>query len=166
MLAVVYLACREEGMTWTLKELTSFDRTIQEKEIGKAVNKIKKTLPQKNLQPMSIYASAELVAKIAKILQLAPPVIVTAQCIAKKAEQSMSKGTRPNNVAAAAIYMAAQLHNIQQLGKVGIAQASKSGYLPMLDVYKEMLPSIRTFVPRNFVPLNVGGFSTLEGSKV
>eukprot|EP00920_Eleutheroschizon_duboscqi_P004134 GHVT01009571.1.p1 GENE.GHVT01009571.1~~GHVT01009571.1.p1 ORF type:complete len:341 (+),score=40.00 GHVT01009571.1:425-1447(+) len=48
MLAVVYLACREAGVHRSLKEMTVYDQCLTERELGKAVNTVKKLLPSRS----------------------------------------------------------------------------------------------------------------------
>lgn len=45
MLSVIYLACREENIPRSLKELVMYDRAITEKELSRAINRLKKKLP-------------------------------------------------------------------------------------------------------------------------
>eukprot|EP01053_Blabericola_migrator_P007130 Blabericola_migrator_1__7129@NODE_360_length_9432_cov_135_447517_g288_i0_p3_GENE_NODE_360_length_9432_cov_135_447517_g288_i0NODE_360_length_9432_cov_135_447517_g288_i0_p3_ORF_typecomplete_len334_score55_26TFIIB/PF00382_19/9_4e07TFIIB/PF00382_19/0_0015TF_Zn_Ribbon/PF08271_12/7_5e13Cyclin_C/PF02984_19/6_7e02Cyclin_C/PF02984_19/56Cyclin_C/PF02984_19/0_36zfRING_4/PF14570_6/19zfRING_4/PF14570_6/1_8DUF2614/PF11023_8/0_092DZR/PF12773_7/1_9DZR/PF12773_7/0_2DZR/PF12773_7/7_7e03zfribbon_3/PF13248_6/20zfri len=161
MLSIVYLACREEGMTMTLKEVTSFDRTIQEKELAKAINRLKKFLPQRPTGPTT-YASAELIPRFCAMLQLGGPLIAIAEQIAKKTEQTPNKHFKPNVLAGAAIYLSAQLHAVQNIHPSDIATAAKCGFQLMMACYKELSPIARSLVPANFVPMNVGGFKGLK----
>lgn len=161
MLSVVYLSCREEGLAMSLKDFTSFDRTIQERDLGKAVNRIKKLLPQKNLNPV-MYASAELVSKFAKALSLGPTIVSLAESIARNAEMGKkSTCTKPQTVAGAAIIISSQLHNVY-IAAAEVAQAARSGYQLLVKTYNELLPFVKTLVPANFLPLNSGGYNALK----
>ncbi|KAL8269286.1 hypothetical protein Esti_006791 [Eimeria stiedai] len=86
MLAITYLACREAGVTRTVRELVVYDRSISEKELGKAINRIKKQLPLRGACSNAESAS-QLLPRYCSRLQLSMHVSDIAEHVAKRASQ-------------------------------------------------------------------------------
>lgn len=150
MLSVMYLACREEQMPKSLKELVSYNRSITEKELGRAINRLKRILPPRS-QPASV-ASMDIIPRICQSLQLSQEVAQVAQHVSRKAEMLINKTHRPNSVAAGAVYLVTQ---ICQLGidAYDIATTARTGASTVLAVYREMLPLSSQLLPADFNPI-------------
>lgn len=86
MLAVTYLACREAGVTRTVKELVVYDRAIGEKDLGKAINRIKKILPTRG-GSVSAESATQLLPRYCSRLQLSMHLSDVAEHIARQASQ-------------------------------------------------------------------------------
>eukprot|EP01071_Lankesteria_metandrocarpae_P002350 Lankesteria_metandrocarpae@DN2264_c0_g1_i2.p1 len=159
MLSVVYIACREESITRSLKELVTYDRTITEKELGRAINRLKKFLPNRS-QPLS-YAAAELMPRFCSRLQLSQQVVNVADHVCRKAEQVINRSHRPNSVAAGAIYLVAQLCNAK-VDLSDVSAVARTGESTVRTVFKEMLPFTSTLLPPDFRPSLEGGVAALK----
>ena len=86
MLAITYLACREAGATRTVKELVVYDRSITEKELGKAINRIKRQLPLRGGTNNAENAT-HLLPRYCSRLQLSMHISDVAEHVAKRAAQ-------------------------------------------------------------------------------
>ncbi|EAK89316.1 transcription initiation factor TFIIB Sua7p; ZnR+2cyclins [Cryptosporidium parvum Iowa II] len=159
VLAIVYLACREEGVSRTVKELLSFDRTISERELVRSINKLKKDLPRRG--PTLSSSAAELMPRFCHYLQLSHEIVGIAEYVCRTAEQYINKSHRPNSLAAGAIYFVCNLCNIQ-IEMKSVAVAAKSGETTVRGVYKELLLVGEKLLPSDFTPKLVGGIDTLK----
>ncbi|KAH8584614.1 transcription initiation factor IIB [Cryptosporidium sp. chipmunk genotype I] len=159
VLAIVYLACREEGVSRTVKELLSFDRTISERELVRSINKLKKDLPRRG--PTLSSSAAELMPRFCHYLQLSHEIVGIAEYVCRTAEQYINKSHRPNSLAAGAIYFVCNLCNIQ-IEMKSVAVAAKSGETTVRGVYKELLLVGEKLLPADFTPKLVGGIDTLK----
>ena len=86
MLAITYLACREAGVTRTVRELVVYDRSISEKELGKAINRIKRQLPLRG-GCNNAETATQLLPRYCSRLQLSMHVSDVAEHVAKRASQ-------------------------------------------------------------------------------
>eukprot|EP00920_Eleutheroschizon_duboscqi_P004135 GHVT01009572.1.p1 GENE.GHVT01009572.1~~GHVT01009572.1.p1 ORF type:complete len:424 (+),score=70.54 GHVT01009572.1:632-1903(+) len=115
MLAVVYLACREAGVHRSLKEMTVYDQCLTERELGKAVNTVKKLLPSR----LGISSAADTAAKMSlrfcSRLQLSIQLADMAEYIAGRASKMIVAAHRPNSLAAAAILLVVQLSSRSEM---------------------------------------------------
>lgn len=166
MVAVVFLVAREEKLFPTLKEYCKYDQTLTERDLAKAINKIKKSVAQSasgaaNSAVATVHASAELVPRYAAQLSLSQHLIEVAQQICRETERIAKGQYRPNMLAAAAIYLTTQLHNVQ-VPPAEIATVSKSAFQQFAQVYNKILPYVKRLLPPTFVPLNIGGFQSLK----
>ncbi|KAF7455931.1 Transcription initiation factor IIB [Cryptosporidium felis] len=159
VLAIVYLACREEGVSRTVKELLSFDRTISERELVRSINKLKKDLPRRG--PTLSSSAAELMPRFCHYLQLSHEIVGVAEYVCRAAEQYINKSHRPNSLAAGAIYFVCNLCNIK-IEMKSVAVAAKSGETTVRGVYKELLLVGDKLLPRDFTPKLVGGIEALK----
>ncbi|KAH0474553.1 MAG: hypothetical protein KVP17_004365 [Porospora cf. gigantea B] len=146
MLGVVYLACREEGIQKTLKELVGFDRTFTEKELGKATNRLKKLLPQRRKNNPSHFSASEFLPRFCAGLQISPGLCTLAEHIAQRAEPNLGRQHRPNAIAAGAIYFVCQLKHVR-LDPQDIAGIAKTTLVAVMAVYKEMFSMKQHVLP-------------------
>ncbi|EPR59690.1 transcription initiation factor IIB [Toxoplasma gondii TgCatPRC2] len=165
MLAITYLACREAGVTRTVKELVVYDRAISEKELGKAINRIKKLLPQRG-GVNSAESATQLLPRYCSRLQLSMHVADVAEHVAKRATQVIISSHRPNSVAAAAIWLVVKLLNSStnpNLPKASeIASVTGAGEHTLRSIYKDMLDVAEHLLPREFQPTVEGGLDGLR----
>ncbi|KAH7649250.1 hypothetical protein FG379_001607 [Cryptosporidium bovis] len=158
-MAVVYVACREEGVSRTVKELITYDKTITERELVKSINKLKKDLPRRNTCLSS--SAAELMPRFCHYLQLSHEIVGIAEYVCRTAEQYINKSHRPNSLAAGAIFFVCNLCNIQ-IEMRSVAIAAKSGETTVRGVYRELLSVGEKLLPRDFKPKLIGGIETLK----
>ncbi|EZG68303.1 putative transcription initiation factor IIB [Gregarina niphandrodes] len=162
MLAVVYLAARDDADPLSLKQLTSFDRAITEKDIGKAVNKIKKLLPQNRTAGATTFASKELALRFAASLMLADCVrdLAAHMCVQSEMTKVIPVSSRPHILAGAAIFLACQLY-VTQIAATDLAVTAQCGLQSLVEYYGHLLNAVKTILPKGFVPRNVGGINAL-----
>lgn len=169
MLAVTYLACREAGVTRTVKELVVYDRAISEKELGKAINRIKKLLPQRG-DASSAESATQLLPRYCSRLQLSVHVSDVAEHVAKRAAQVIISSHRPNSIAGAAIWLVVQLLNAAtnpHLPKAAeIASVTGAGEHTLRSIYKDMLDVAEHLLPAEFQPTVEGGLEGLRARSV
>ncbi|OEH80485.1 transcription initiation factor iib [Cyclospora cayetanensis] len=169
MLAITYLACREAGATRTVRELVVYDRSISEKELGKAINRIKRQLPMRG-GTNNAETATHLLPRYCSRLQLSMHISDVAEYVAKRATQIFVCSHRPNSVAAAAIWLVVQLlsssSNPQQpllLPKASeIASVTGAGEHTLRTICKDMLDVAEHLLPSEFQPTIEGGIEALR----
>ncbi|KAH8742011.1 hypothetical protein FG386_002386 [Cryptosporidium ryanae] len=158
-MAIVYVACREEGVSRTVKELATYDKTITERELVRSINKLRKDLPRRNTYLSS--SAAELMPRFCHYLQLSHEIVGIAEYVCRAAEQFINRSHRPNSLAAGAIFFVCNLCNIR-VEMRSIAIAAKSGETTVRNIYKELLYAGDKLLPKDFKPKLVGGIETLK----
>uniref|UniRef100_A0A8D0G8R5 Transcription initiation factor IIB n=1 Tax=Sphenodon punctatus TaxID=8508 RepID=A0A8D0G8R5_SPHPU len=102
--ACLYIACRQEGVPRTFKEICAVSR-ISKKEIGRCFKLILKALETS----VDLITTGDFMSRFCSNLGLPKQVQMAATHIARKAvELDLVPGRSPISVAAAAIYMASQ----------------------------------------------------------
>uniref|UniRef100_A0A4W6FEG1 Transcription initiation factor IIB n=2 Tax=Percomorphaceae TaxID=1489872 RepID=A0A4W6FEG1_LATCA len=102
--ACLYIACRQEGVPRTFKEICAVSR-ISKKEIGRCFKLILKALETS----VDLITTGDFMSRFCSNLGLPKQVQMAATFIARKAvELDLVPGRSPISVAAAAIYMASQ----------------------------------------------------------
>ncbi|XP_051868340.1 transcription initiation factor IIB isoform X1 [Narcine bancroftii] len=102
--ACLYIACRQEGVPRTFKEICAVSR-IPKKEIGRCFKLILKALETS----VDLITTGDFMSRFCSNLGLPKQVQMAATHIARKAvELDLVPGRSPISVAAAAIYMASQ----------------------------------------------------------
>uniref|UniRef100_A0A8C7GQ14 Transcription initiation factor IIB n=1 Tax=Oncorhynchus kisutch TaxID=8019 RepID=A0A8C7GQ14_ONCKI len=115
--ACLYIACRQEGVPRTFKEICAVSR-ISKKEIGRCFKLILKALETS----VDLITTGDFMSRFCSNLGLPKQVQMAATYIARKAvELDLVPGRSPISVAAAAIYMASQAsaEKKTQKGEVG-----------------------------------------------
>lgn len=104
--ACLYIACRQEGVPRTFKEICAVSK-ISKKEIGRCFKLILKALETS----VDLITTGDFMSRFCSNLGLPNMVQRAATHIARKAvEIDIVPGRSPISVAAAAIYMASQVH--------------------------------------------------------
>lgn len=150
--ACIYLACRQESATRSLKEMSALSG-VQTKDIARCYKNICKIEP---LQDLSKGVDSEdFVLRFCSNLDLPIEVQRVASHIALVAkEKSITDGRNPTSVAAAAIYMATQVSDSKKSQKeicevAGCAESTlKHSYRLMLGKASELIPSDPQFQSR------------------
>jgi transcription initiation factor TFIIB len=143
--ACLYIACREEGVPRTFKEICAVSK-VSKKEIGRCFRLITKTL-ETNLD---LITSADFMSRFCGNLSLPYPVQVAATRVAKKAvEMDLVAGRSPISIAAAAIYMASQASSekrpAKEIGEIaGVAEDT------IRQTYRLLLPKALDLFPADF----------------
>ncbi|KAM9280020.1 transcription initiation factor IIB isoform 2-T3 [Cariama cristata] len=112
--ACLYIACRQEGVPRTFKEICAVSR-ISKKEIGRCFKLILKALETS----VDLITTGDFMSRFCSNLGLPKQVQMAATHIARKAvELDLVPGRSPISVAAAAIYMASQASAEKRTQKV------------------------------------------------
>eukprot|EP00029_Vermamoeba_vermiformis_P011580 TRINITY_DN6401_c0_g1_i1.p1 TRINITY_DN6401_c0_g1~~TRINITY_DN6401_c0_g1_i1.p1 ORF type:complete len:313 (-),score=68.79 TRINITY_DN6401_c0_g1_i1:198-1136(-) len=132
--AVLYMACKEELVPRTFKELAK-ETGIKEKDIRKFYRNLAALLP-KTVNTAQAVSPVDLVNRFCSKLKL-PHEIVTAACaVADKATPQL-EGKSPSSIAAASILMVTKLSD-QKRWEKDIAEAASISPTTIRNVYKEM----------------------------
>ncbi|KAF8820511.1 transcription initiation factor IIB [Cardiosporidium cionae] len=163
MLAVIYLACREANLTRTIKELIIYDRSLTEKELGKAINRVKKLLPQRG--PAFSESATQLLPRLCSRLNLSINITDIAEHVIKRSQHYITTSHRPNTLAAGAIFFVVQLCSVRESGfpkASKVAEVTGAGEHTMKSVCKELLDYAEVLLPSDFRPMNEGGLEALR----
>lgn len=140
--ACLYMACRQEGVPRTFKEVCAVSR-VSKKEIGKVFKKILKIL-ETNVQSVTV---EDFMSRFCANLNLNITVQRVANIVARRAlNLNLVSGRSPVSVAAASIYMAAVALGCRkekrEIGEVaGCAEATITGaYRAMHARAAELFP--------------------------
>uniref|UniRef100_A0A8C6CT78 Transcription initiation factor IIB n=1 Tax=Moschus moschiferus TaxID=68415 RepID=A0A8C6CT78_MOSMO len=131
--ACLYIACRQEGVPRTFKEICAVSR-ISKKEIGRCFKLILKALETS----VDLITTGDFMSRFCSNLCLPKQVQMAATHIARKAvELDLVPGRSPISVAAAAIYMASQasIGDIAGVADVTIRQSYRLIYPRAPDLF-------------------------------
>lgn len=144
--ACLYIACRQEGVPRTFKEICAISR-VSKKEIGRCFKLTLKALATS----VDLITTADFMSRFCSNLVLPNSVQRAATHIARKAvELDIVPGRSPISVAAAAIYMASQASDNKKTHKeigdiAGVAEAT------IRQSYKLMFGHAKVLFPTDFV---------------
>ena len=145
--AFLYIACREEGVPRTFKEIVSVS-TVSKKEIGQYFKLILKAYA--NSVTTQLITTGDFMPHFCGTLSLSREVQKTATCIAKKAvDLDIVSGRSPISVAAAAIYMGSQASDDKRTQRE-IADIAGVADVTIRQSYKLMLPRAAELFPVDF----------------
>jgi len=143
--ACLYIACRQEGVPRTFKEVCAISR-ISKKEISRSFKLIVKKM-ETNVE---VITSGDFMSRFCSNLGLPAVVQRAATCIAKQAvDQDLVSGRSPISVAAAAIYMASQASKEKKSQKE-ISEVAGVAEVTIRQSYKQMLPNASKLFPSGF----------------
>jgi len=132
--ALLYLACKEEGVPRTFRELAK-ESGVNEKEMRKMYTTLTKELP-KTAKSIAAVAPADLISRFCSKLQLSQAIASEAQEIAKKGTPQL-EGKNPNSIAAASILMATKSTDNARMAKE-IAKAASITASTVLKIHAEL----------------------------
>ena len=143
--ACLYIACRQEGVPRTFKEIVAVS-TVNKKEIGRCFKLIVKAHDTN----VDMITTGDFMSRFCGMLALAREVQKGATQIAKKASDlDIVPGRSPISVAAAAIYMASQASNDKRTQRE-IAEVAGVADVTIRQSYKLMLPMAAKLFPSDF----------------
>ncbi|XP_063358826.1 transcription initiation factor IIB-like [Cydia amplana] len=143
--ACLYIACRQEGMPRTFKEICAVSK-ISKKEIGRCFKLILKALETS----VDLITTADFMSRFCSNLGLPNSVQRAATHIARKAgELDIVSGRSPISVAAAAIYMASQASEDKRSQKE-IGDIAGVADVTIRQSYKLMYPFAAKLFPDDF----------------
>jgi len=142
--AIVYMACKEEGLPRTFKEI-SRSSDIEEKEIRKYYKAVNKILNRQNQR----ISAANLVDRFCSHLGWTNgkdyQLVSSAREVAEKAMHYL-EGKSPSSIAAASILLVARRNELKTSEK-DIAEAAAISHTTIRNVYKELLPHSELLLP-------------------
>lgn len=143
--ACLYIACRQEGVPRTFKEICAISR-ISKKEIGRCFKLI-----VKNLETcVDVITSGDFMSRFCSNLDLPNSVQKAATYIARKAvDIDLVAGKSPISVAAAAIYMASQA-SAERRSQKEISEIAGVAEVTIRQSYKLMHPKAAQLFPPDF----------------
>ena len=143
--AVLYIACRQEGVPRTFKEIVAVS-TVSKKEIGRCFKLILKA----HDTSVELITTGDFMSRFCGTLSLSRDVQKAATCIAKRAvDLDIVPGRSPISVAAAAIYMASQASDDKRTQRE-IADIAGVADVTIRQSYKLMLPRAAELFPADF----------------
>ncbi|XP_053661622.1 transcription initiation factor IIB-like [Anopheles marshallii] len=143
--ACLYIACRQEGVPRTFKELCAVS-SVSKKEIGRCFKLIVNDLATS----LDHITSEDFMSRFCSNLRLPMEVQKAATHIAQTAfEMGIVSGLSPISVAAAAIYMATHVSEAVTSNKE-IAEIAGVAEMTIRRAYKLMLPFAEKLFPENF----------------
>lgn len=176
-IAIVYLACREEGATRTFRELTACfadewgkSEANFEKTIRRNVAKLQKDLASKLKKAVNSYISpAELMHRFVSRLQLHPEVSIPAVAIAERARQF--DVVRPKNereqcaIVASAIFIVSWLLDVAEKPRlVDVSIIAKVSEGVVQEAYNKIRPHTAMLLPEAFKVRLQGGVDNLPSA--
>jgi len=149
--STVYIACRDEGVPRTLKELCAVTSATK-KDIGKTFKQVQQLL-NKTVQPMK---ASDIITRFCSNLGLSSVAERGAIDIADKAAQeNITEGRVYTSIAGAAIFMACLLRQGTDDAKKScydISQATGAAEATIRQTYKDMHAKRHVLVPETFAP--------------
>jgi transcription initiation factor TFIIB len=136
IVAVLYIACKENGLSRTFKELAR-ETGIKELEVRRMYQQLTKHLGPMGSSRSTPVAPHDLVIRICSHLRLQPAVMYLAQQIAKNGASRL-EGKSPSSIAAASILMAVKHENVSECTEREIATAASISPSTVKNIYKEM----------------------------
>ncbi|EDO36932.1 predicted protein [Nematostella vectensis] len=143
--ACLYIACRQEGVPRTLKEICAIGK-ISKKEIGRCFKLILKHLETS----VDLITSGDFMSRFCSNLTLPLSVQKAATYIARRAvELDLVAGRSPISIAAAAIYMASQASEEKRSQKE-IGDIAGVADVTIRQSYRLLFPKARELFPADF----------------
>ena len=149
----MFIACRQQSVPRTFKEISAVTSNCTIKEIGRCYKIIRKTLVSSNATSgISASSSSDLIVRFCSKLNLSKEVRKLADYIVKKTNDIRTlTGRSPNSLAAASIYLAAELtgngnqRSAEEIG--GICGAAEN---TIKQTIKLMQPELSKLLPEDF----------------
>jgi len=135
IVAVLYIACKENGLSRTFKELAR-DTEIKEIEVRRMYQALTKHLGTGCGRATPV-APHDLVLRICSTLNLKSNIICLAQQISKNAAPRL-EGKSPSSIAAASILMAVKHEGVPDCTEREIASAASISPSTVKNIYKDM----------------------------
>jgi len=135
IIAVIYIACKQNQLSRTFKELAR-ETDVPEIEIRKMYKLLTKHLGS-GCGTATPVASSDLVLRICSKLKLQDPVICLAQQIAKNVAVKL-EGKSPSSIAAASILMAVREKGVTGCTENDIASWATISPSTVKNIYKDM----------------------------
>lgn len=143
--ACVYIACRQEGVPRTFREICAVSR-VSKKEIGRCFKLILRALETN----VDLIKTGDFMSRFCSNLELPQSVQKGATHVARKAvDMDLVAGRSPISVAAAAIYMASQASEAKRSQKE-IGDIAGVAEVTIRQSYRLMYPQAAKLFPTDF----------------
>lgn len=142
MIGISYIALREENIVMPLSDFLQFDSTLQVKDLGKSINRLKKLLAQRKRQAQVGASCSKLIPRYCESLNISSKVSILAQTITHRVERAdilKSNNIQQNVVAASCLLWTLTLCSIQ-IQAPDIAMAARAGLSTIMSTFKEIAP--------------------------
>ncbi|KAK1937590.1 putative transcription initiation factor TFIIB [Babesia divergens] len=153
ILSVIYLGGREVGVCRTLKELAIYDSKLSQKDIGRAINRIKRLLPTRG--NAVVEDTAQLIPRFCSVLRLSNKIASLCEYVAGRAVLILRTSHRTTSLAAAVIYFVVQLvagadPNAKIPTIMQISEVCGASETTIKSTYKELVNINHRILPPNF----------------
>lgn len=152
--ACIYLACRQENVTRTYKEISALTM-VPKKEIGKCFKQIQELLKDSGVaeRNMGTVSTEDFVTRFCSHLRLGMEVQKVAIAVLKRcSELGCTAGKSPISVASAAIYLTCHLfpNSSKTFKDINLVSSVSEGTIK--STYKEMYARRFDLVPPEMIP--------------
>jgi len=163
MLAVVYMACRQEKAGRTVKDLLAADPTTQDKEVARNYWKLDKLLSDNSIREGSQNQGADaFMARYGSRLGLVICEAAAEHIALQASKYNMTGSKNPAIVAAAALYLVAHSMDLKNKPSMEIvAEVAQLKPHALRNCYLTLRQHVARFAPADFAPALPGGFSAL-----
>ncbi|GBE60867.1 transcription initiation factor [Babesia ovata] len=152
-LAIIYMASREVGVCRTLKEMVIYDRKISQKDLGRAINRLKRILPTRG--NAAVEDAAQLLPRLCSRLGINSRASSLCEYVAGKAALILHTSHRTTSLAAAIIYFIAQVawspvfgNKVPQLSQISMVCGAAE--CTIRTTFRELLKITHLILPPNF----------------
>eukprot|EP01137_Pigoraptor_chileana_P022382 Opistho-2@87252 len=147
--ACIYIACRQENVPRTFKEICAVANNVPVKEIGRCYKFISQTLEIQST--MNTIKSDDYMARFCSLLRLPKNIENAAKHVAVQAGNlNLTSGKNPVSVAAAAIYMVSQVSDFPKSQK-DIRDIAGVADVTIRNAYRDIYPMRSQLFPATFV---------------
>lgn len=163
MLAVVYMACRQEKAGRTIRDLLVADPTTQDKEVARNYWKLDKLLSDHSIREGSQHQGADaFMSRYGSRLGLVQ-CESTAEHIAMQASKfNMTGSKNPAIVAAASLYLVAHAMDLKNKPSMEtVAEVAQLKPHALRNCYLTLRQHVGRFAPIEFKPHILGGYASL-----
>nr|BAN65529.1 transcription initiation factor TFIIB, putative [Babesia bovis] len=154
VLSIVYMASREVGVCRSLDELTIYEAKISQRDLSRAIGRMKKLLPQRG--NATVEDSAQIIPRFCNRLNINERMTLLCEYVANKAAMLLRTSHRTTSLAGGIIYFITQVAwrsnasekapTIADIANVcGTSESTiKSTYKELLKVSHLVLPNTAT----------------------
>nr|VDD10592.1 unnamed protein product [Brassica rapa] len=151
--ASIYIACRQNGMALSIKDISSVADGAKQSKITSAVRSVVDKL---GLPPQLMHIrAAEFAKRYSTDLQMNSQAIKAAEEAAERCTDHVNRSRAPSSVAATVVYIISQLSYEKKLLKVAdIRDATGLHENTIKGTYKDLYPYLSRIIPTWFANAN------------
>ncbi|KAG2325591.1 hypothetical protein Bca52824_008319 [Brassica carinata] len=145
--ASIYIACRQNGMALSIREICSVANGA---EVSKVSSAVRSVLHKLGLPPQLMHIrAAEFAKRYSTELQMDSQAVKAAEEAAERCTDHVNSGRPPSSVAAAVVYIIAQLSHEKKLLK-DMKDATGLHENTIRETYKDLYPYLSMIIPTWF----------------